>query len=78
MSALQPLFRSPICLPCYCCAQCLRSFSEPAPAATSATPATPATPAPAAPAATYSAPASDVPGLYMPLRAPQGVGIRRA
>ena len=69
MSALQPLFRSPICLPCYCCAQCLRSFSEPAPAATPATPA---------PAATYSAPASDVPGLYMPLRAPQGVGIRRA
>ena len=70
MSAL--LFQSPICLPCYCCAQGLRSLSEPNPPK----PAVPA--APAAPAAAYSAPASDVPGLYMTLRAPQGVGIRRA
>jgi len=73
MSAL--LFQSPICLPCYCCAQGLRSLSEPNPP----NPPKPAVPAaPAAPAAAYSAPASDVPGLYMTLRAPQGVGIRRA
>lgn len=72
MSAL--LFQSPICLPCYCCAQAVRSLSEPDP---------PDPPKPAASAApstntTHSALASDVPGLYMTLRAPQGVGIRRA
>ena len=71
MSAL--LFQSPICLPCYCCAQGLRSLSEPDPPK----PAVPAAQA-ASPTTTYSAPASDVPGLYMTLRAPQGVGIGRA
>ena len=73
MSAL--LFQSPICLPCYCVAQAVRSCSDPDPPK----PPKPAAPAAPAAAASYAsvrvAPA--VPGLYMALRAPLGAGIDR-